>query len=42
MIHKIRNIKHFEQINKTQFLKEVKNTHFADFEFEGKYYVSTI
>jgi hypothetical protein len=42
MIRKIKDLKHFEVINNTQFLREVKNIHFADFEFEGKYYVSTI
>lgn len=42
MIHTIRDIKHFEAINNTQFLKETKNKYFADFFFKGKYYMSTL
>ena len=41
-IHKIWDIEHFARINNTQFLREVKNKYFADWEFKGKYYVSTI
>lgn len=41
-MHKIRDIQHFEAINNTQFLKETKNKYFADFEFMGKYYMSTL